>query len=151
MKDLVGSKLSFSLSLSLSLSLPLIPKPTHSHAQPQAAVGSSSSRSQTRWSRQTGGTRAERVRPVSHSSCISLKYVGWTSYFCRLRTTNQTQTHQPTPLFLHLPTNLPTHTIAKNTWCIRHTRFYLGVNSDNGISLTIFSASDCYQNGTMRT
>ena len=53
---------------------------------------------------------AERERPVSHSSCISLKYVGWSSYFCRLRRPDQPgSATPPPPLSLFFLLSSPTH------------------------------------------
>ena len=134
----------------LSLSLSLSHTHTHTHAYTHTLA-------QTRVHTHTHahlfqagrGSNSGRVRPVSHSSCILLKYVGWLSYFCSHSRPTRRLTH-PLPPSPSLSPTQPTHTFAKNTSCIRATFLPWGKFWQWDITHRIFSASDRYQNGTMK-
>jgi hypothetical protein len=117
----VQENLSLFISLSLSLSL------THSHTLMQAS---------TQWYTGTQeGSNRGRARAVSHSSCIELKYVGWSSYFCSQYPTNQTS-HPPPSSFccwnIHTTTSCSYLGVNFWQWDITHF-FYFGFLSERDI------------------
>jgi hypothetical protein len=125
-----------SASRKLSLSL------THTHTHTHTIT-----HTHTHWN--TRFQPSGRESKTCQSLLMHLVEIRWLAVIFLQPISNQPDV-SPTPS--HPPSLfLPTRTIAKNTSCIRYTRFYLGVNSDNGISLIVVSfALDRYQTGTKK-